>query len=130
MYAQTDSSNLPMALLLLNDRITDWAANAVGKKYFGRGYACSRYTTSDPDRFGKYDAYSRYTLKELAAMRKPKTQYIIARPTDPVPERTDAAEKVRCGTHIRVGINIRVEYTPVPIILLMFKNMMVTGPTA
>lgn len=31
-----------MALLLLKDRMTDWTAKAMGKKYFGRGYACSR----------------------------------------------------------------------------------------
>lgn len=51
--------NSPMVFALLNDSATLWNANAVGISHFGLGYACSRYTTSDPDRLGKYAAYSR-----------------------------------------------------------------------
>jgi hypothetical protein len=59
-YVSTDFSvRLPMALLLLNERITVWTAKAVGKNHRGLGYACSRYTTSEPERLGKYDANSR-----------------------------------------------------------------------
>lgn len=50
-----------MALLLPNEKTTCLIANTVGKKYRGFGNACSRYTTSDPERLGKYDASSRYT---------------------------------------------------------------------
>lgn len=42
-----------MALTLLKERITVWKAKAVGNSHFGRGYACSKYTTSDPLRLGK-----------------------------------------------------------------------------
>lgn len=48
-----DESNSPTALLLLKDRMTDWTAKVTGKKCLGRGYACSRYTTSEPLRLGK-----------------------------------------------------------------------------
>lgn len=61
-------------MLLLKDRMTDWTANAMGKKCFGRGYACSRYTTSEPLRFGKKLASSRNTQTPAHAIRKPMTQ--------------------------------------------------------
>ena len=48
-----------IALLLENEKITCFMANTVGKKYSGFGYACSRYTTSEPERLGKYDESSR-----------------------------------------------------------------------
>jgi len=51
--------NSPMVFALLNDSATIWNANDVGISHFGLGYACSRYTTSEPDRLGKYAAYSR-----------------------------------------------------------------------
>ena len=75
----------PIALLLLNDKMTVCAANATGKKYLGRGNACSRYTTSDPERFGKYDANSKYTASEESETMKPRNQKIKLSPTDPVP---------------------------------------------
>jgi hypothetical protein len=77
--------NSPIALLLLKERITDWMANATGNKYFGLGYACSRYTTSEPDLFGKYDAYSRYTANDDREVNRPSDQKIILKPTEPVP---------------------------------------------
>ena len=56
--------NIPIALPLLKDKITDCTAKAIGKKYRGRGYACSKYTTSEPERLGKYDANSKYTASD------------------------------------------------------------------
>lgn len=46
-------NHLPYEFALLNDKMTDWKANAVEKSQRGRGKACSRYTTSAPDREGK-----------------------------------------------------------------------------
>jgi hypothetical protein len=63
-----------MALLELNERITDCIANAVGKNHLGRGYACSRKTTSEPDRDGKEDANSRKVASPQHPMMKPITQ--------------------------------------------------------
>lgn len=63
-----------MAFPLLNDSTTDTNANAVGTSHRGRGYACSRYTTSDPDRLGKYAAYSRYTARLASDVRYPNAQ--------------------------------------------------------
>ena len=64
-----------MELELLNDKATDWNAKVVGKNHFGRGYACSRYTTSEPERLGKYAAYSKYTASEAAEVKNPRAQY-------------------------------------------------------
>lgn len=47
------AKDIPMALLLLNDKMTDTAAKATGMKYLGRGKACSKYATSEPERLGK-----------------------------------------------------------------------------
>lgn len=121
-----------MQLLLLNDRITFCMANVVGKKNRGRGYACSRYTTSDPDLLGKYEVNSRYTEALQSDMTPPRTQNIMLSPTEPVPLRM-----LDAGTNISTGraagpaprAYLRVEYMPVPIIMLMLRNRMVTGPT-
>jgi hypothetical protein len=77
----------PIEFPLLNDSKTDWNANAVGISHLGLGNACSRYTTSDPDRFGKYAVYSRYTDKLAIDVKNPSAQYTIDSPTEPVPLR-------------------------------------------
>lgn len=43
----------PIALLLLKLNSTLCTAKVTGKKYRGRGKACSRYTGSEPDLAGK-----------------------------------------------------------------------------
>jgi hypothetical protein len=64
----------------------------MGKKYFGLGYACSRYTTSDPDLFGKYAAYSRYTASDEMEVKNPSSQKMMLNPGEPVPVRMAEAE--------------------------------------
>lgn len=44
---------MTIALPELKDKMTYWIAKVVGKNHFGRGNACSRYATSEPDRDGK-----------------------------------------------------------------------------
>lgn len=63
-----------MALLELNERMTDWIAKAVGKNHFGRGYACSKNTTSEPDLDGKEEASSKNVASPQHPMMKPMTQ--------------------------------------------------------
>lgn len=60
-----------MALLLLNEKTTFCIANVVGKNHAGRGYACSRKTTSAPDLLGKYAVNSRYTDPVAIQIMKP-----------------------------------------------------------
>jgi len=79
------------ALPELKDKMTDCIAKVVGKNQLGRGYACSRYATSEPERDGKYAAYSRYTDSEDIEVKKPIVQKIRLSPTEPVPSKIDAA---------------------------------------
>lgn len=60
-----------MALLLLKENTTFCIANVVGKNHAGRGYACSKKTTSAPDLLGKYAVNSRYTDPVAIQIRKP-----------------------------------------------------------
>lgn len=65
---------LPIQLLLRNDMMTFCIAYVVGKKNRGYGNACSKYTTSAPDRLGKYEVNSRYTAALESEMTPPSTQ--------------------------------------------------------
>lgn len=52
------------------------------------------------------------------------------KPTDPVPDKIAEAWRVSAHPIIYcISINLRVENMPVPIIMLMFKNMMVKALT-
>lgn len=65
-------------------------------------------------------------------MMRPINQYIMLRPTLPVPDNILDASLL--GQHGQPGSktrrHVRVEYTPVPIIMEMFRKMMVTEPTS
>ncbi len=69
-------------------------------------------------------------------VKKPRAQKIMLRPTEPVPLRmVEATGRVQYTRRRDWGDEgerksyLRVEKTPVPIILLILRKMMVMGPT-
>lgn len=63
----------------------------VGNSHIGRGYVCSRKTTSEPDRLGKYAVNSRYTapddrhncpISRRCLLSRSKTYQVTKRPVD------------------------------------------------
>ena len=64
LCAENGSMSHSTAIKLVNktyDSSTVVTAKDTGTRNFGRGYACSRYTTSAPDRSGNMLANSVYT---------------------------------------------------------------------
>jgi hypothetical protein len=106
-----------------------WKAKATGKKYLGRGKACSRYTTSAPDLEGKYEVSSRYTEIPESEMSHPSTQKIRLRPTEPVPRRIPAATKCQSSQLQDDLHDSRVEKIPVPINIDTLRKVAVQKPT-